>query len=317
LGDADAPAVEVVVDGVKKEFRFRPPVKSIKTPGDLTAFKASESYAALRDFVLALNNACKGKKISGDVAVSERCESIIFLLKKASTLIDDIPPIEQPMRYGNKAFRQWMDTWGEEVPKLVEKMLPKPLKPAAVELAPYLAHSFGNKERIDYGTGHEHTFVTFIAALAHMGFVQASDMEAIALRVFWEYLKVARKLQLTYRLEPAGSHGCWSLDDYQFLPFMWGSAQLVDHPTIMPNHIHDMFVVKQGADDWYYLHCIKFIHEVKSGQLAENSPMLNDISACPSWQRVNSGMLKMYFAEVMDKFPVIQHMMFGSIFKPK
>jgi len=184
-----------------------------------------------------------------------------------------------------------------------------------VELAPYLAHCFGNKERIDYGTGHEHTFVTFIAALAHVGFLEESDLEAIAMRVFWEYLKVARKLQLTYRLEPAGSHGCWSLDDYQFIPFMWGSAQLIDHPTILPTHIHDLGVVKDGADDWYYLHCIKFIHEVKSGQLAENSPMLNDISGCPTWQRVNSGMLKMYFAEVMDKLPVIQHMMFGSIFK--
>lgn len=95
--------------------------------------------------------------------------------------------------------------------------------------------------------------------------------------MFWEYLKVARKLQLVYRLEPAGSHGCWSLDDYQFIPFMWGSSQLIDHPDITPNHIHDLRTVKAGADDWFYLHCIKFIHEVKSGQLAENSPMLNDV----------------------------------------
>lgn len=44
---------------------------------------------------------------------------------------------------------------------------------------------------------------------------------------YCRYLKLVRKLQVTYRMEPAGSQGVWSLDDFQFIAFIWGSAQLI------------------------------------------------------------------------------------------
>lgn len=98
------------------------------------------------------------------------------------------------------------------------------------ELSGYLEDSFGNAQRVDYGTGHETTFFVFLCCLYKALVLKRSDLPATILLAFPAYLKVCRHLQTVYWLEPAGSHGVWCLDDYQLLPFVFGSAQLIGRP---------------------------------------------------------------------------------------
>jgi serine/threonine-protein phosphatase 2A activator len=56
---------------------------------------------------------------------------------------------------------------------------------------------------------------------------------------------------------------------------------------------------------------------MKKGPFGEHSPQLNNISFVPHqlWQKVNLGMIKMYQLELLDKFPIVQHFLFGRLYE--
>jgi hypothetical protein len=47
-----------------------------------------------------------------------------------------------------------------------QKLLPEELHGAIIELSAYLDDSFGNRVRIDYGTGHETSFIVWMCAFS-------------------------------------------------------------------------------------------------------------------------------------------------------
>ena len=215
------------------------------------------------------------------------------------------------------------------------------------ELRAYLHQAFGHPVRIDYGTGHESSFLTFLLCLCKLRCVgdgtnppEARHLAPVALSVFSRYLEVCRGLQRGYMLEPAGSHGVWGLDDYHCLPFYFGSCQLQalegggggrgggrggsggggsgssgSGSGIVPESIHDDALLRSEGGRYMYLGCIRYVKELKSSApFFESSPMLDDISHLPTWGRVSRGLLRLYEGEVLDKRPVVQHFLFGTMF---
>ncbi|KAG7196659.1 hypothetical protein KM043_015996 [Ampulex compressa] len=295
------------------EHEFVIPKKQIKLPVDMAVWQKSEAYFEYLGFILALNEAVQGKALNVKCSETPVITNIIKMLEKFDDWITQIPPTEQPQRFGNKSFRTWHERLQQNGIKELQQVLPEGLHRAVPEIVEYLYESFGNPTRIDYGTGHEMTFLMFLCCMFKIGAFKEADKVAVVVKVFNRYLVLVRRLQLSYRMEPAGSHGVWSLDDYQFIPFIWGSAQLMGHATIEPRHFVDQGMIELHGQQYMFLGCIEFIFQVKIGPFAEHSNQLWNVSAVSSWAKVNSGLIKMYKAEVLSKFPVIQHVLFGSL----
>ncbi|KIP09941.1 hypothetical protein PHLGIDRAFT_125927 [Phlebiopsis gigantea 11061_1 CR5-6] len=292
---------------------FQPPRKVILIPEQLAHFQQSKTHQEIIAFIEELNERVVGVKLTDECAQSSGVKAILDILDKVEQTAKEIPPVDnKASRFGNPAFRTFYDKVSELSPQLHSTLPSLPLD-AVPEISAYFCESWGNRTRIDYGSGMELNFLCWILCLERLGVVTKEDYVALVVRVFWRYIQVMRVLQSTYWLEPAGSHGVWGLDDYHFLPFLWGSAQLRGHKHLRPKSIHDNEILDEFSKDYMYFACIQFINSVKTASLRWHSPMLDDISAVRTWDKVNSGMLKMYRAEVLGKLPVIQHFLFGSL----
>ncbi|CAF4915054.1 unnamed protein product [Pieris macdunnoughi] len=310
----DGAKVEKEAPSLPLNHRFLEPEKAVKTITDMAIWEKSEAYMEYTGFIVTLNEAIRAKPLSVDCKVSHNIKKLNELLDKINNLIDVFPPIEQPQRFGNVAFKDWLNQVRLNSTTYLQEALDPKLHLAIPEIKVYLEESFGNSTRIDYGTGHEMSFIMFLCCLYKISCLQLDDNVSTVFILFNKYLKIARRLQQTYRMEPAGSHGVWSLDDYQFVPFIWGSSQLIDQPRIYPPaKFVEEDIIEKYSNDYIFLSCIKYIKEVKKGPFAEHSNQLWSISAVGSWAKINQGLIKMYKKEVLGKFPVIQHVLFGSL----
>ncbi|PKC61930.1 Phosphotyrosyl phosphatase activator, partial [Rhizophagus irregularis] len=208
------------------EYECVEPIKKINDQADVNEWVNTEAFRRLMKFIELSNESVINRKISDPCLVSEFVQRIINMLDTMLSWIDEIPPLPTPQRFGNKAFRTWIARLEENSVKLHQDMLPEHLHGTIVELVAYFNGGFGNSTRIDYGSGHELSFVAWLCCLSLIGVIKQEDYTAVILKIFTKYLDLVRRLQRVYMLEPAGSHGVWGLDDHQFLSYYWGSAQL-------------------------------------------------------------------------------------------
>ena len=194
---------------------------------------------------------------------------------------------------------------------LSPKFIPKNI---IIELKTYFLDCFGNQFRLDYGTGHELNFFCVLLILYKSGVYSKKDFPYLIFKILFRYVIFVRKLQVEYMLEPAGARGVWGLDEYQFLPFIFGASQLVGNKELTPKCVKDNDILIDYKDEYLYFDCVDHIKSVKKGAtFPEYAPILYSITNVKTWEKVASGLVKMYEDDVLKKVVIIQHFYFGSV----
>ncbi|KAH9385382.1 serine/threonine-protein phosphatase 2A activator [Nematocida major] len=311
---------------------------------DVAKFRASEAYKKITQYIARLNRKIQGNEIPGDLKrfydlsedrtleslkkhvldseVSDSSSIItpgnIFLLQ-IEEIVREVPIEEGDQRYGNKGFVNFVERVSVEGERLISHAFPGLVPEDVSVLQKYLQESFGNKSRIDYGTGHELNFFCFLIVLMT---TEALEERAFLL-VMEHYFSIVRMLILKYKLEPAGSQGMGGLDDYQLLPFLFGSAQFCSREGFF---FELLFAEEQQG--LCYSKALRFIHLDKTyppskhtfrervekyGELklseepfSRHSVVIYSLRSVPVG-KVNSGTIKMYDGVVLSPYAVIQH----------
>ena len=333
---SSAPSLNIL--DLSKGHTFIKPLKKINEGHDVPIFLTSKAYSDIMIFLLQLNRAMfpsyvqksesdQKKEVhtwdlgSPEVVFSESVLRLRSLLEALSTIIDEVPLDTGPRRFGNVSFRKWYQIVEERSTNLLSQYLPDTVLEYASECGPgaspqdeissYLLGSFGSAQRLDYGSGHELSFLAFLGCIWKLGGFNTSgsgnEERGIVLGIIYPYLNLIRRLIKTYTLEPAGSHGVWGLDDHSFIPYILGSAQY--GPLISPDDqtptegsregapkpadVAKKMAVDRERNKNLYFGAIGFIYDVKKGPFWEHSPMLYDISGVQAgWGKINKVSLR-------------------------
>ena len=182
------------------EQRFIVPVKKINEGPDVSTFLISQAYTDIMTFLMQLNHAmfptvadpedertgsAQQHMCPDESLFSDTVQRLRNLLDDLEKLIVEYPPDPGPRRFGNLSFRKWHEAVGTRTPAMLRAYVP--LDSLSVrsegkttpydELESYLLGSFGSAERLDYGTGHELSFLAFLGCIWKLGGFQRQDVD--------------------------------------------------------------------------------------------------------------------------------------------
>jgi serine/threonine-protein phosphatase 2A activator len=95
-------------------------------------------------------------------AKSQRTKPLLHILDAVLAIAKATPPVDNKLsRFGNPAFKDFYDRVAEAATQLHSTVPGLPPDPIP-ELEVYFTESWGNKQRVDYGSGMELNFLCWL-----------------------------------------------------------------------------------------------------------------------------------------------------------
>lgn len=232
---------------------------------DSTDFTETEAYARIYNFILTVDDSIKSSK-------QRQSQPHMDVLADIARIVRETEKDPSPQRYANAAARTVLKTIAAAYPD------------------EYLRNSFGNEVRLDYGTGHELNYLCYLYTQHRSGSMAIECVFPTLVR----YFEVVRLFVTKFNLEPAGSHGIWGLDDYQFLPFLFGSSEA--------------FGTGLRPDELDPAMC----YSVATGNKLGGAPHILKSIMHKDWPSINRGMIRMYDDHVLRRSVVTQHFIYST-----
>ncbi|GAA6035695.1 hypothetical protein JCM8097_004975 [Rhodosporidiobolus ruineniae] len=281
---------------------------------DMTRFLQSEAYARIEAYIQRLRDASQDKQEQETSQMRPRFPPS-FLPSDELTLLDFVQAVkiivdfltrckswvDEALMSGSpatreKAFKHWLGRV-EEATDVLNRDLVSPAQSAALpELHAHLLASFGSASRLDYGTGHELSFLCYLLVLRLVGVLTAEDEASVVRSIFPVYREVVARLQKAFKLEPAGKMGIWAVDAHGHLVYHFGASQSRIHSSKRPATLLCPPSLSPNGIGYLYLSSLLSPSSTRS---AEDS----------------TGLLKLYRSEVLQRLPVVQHLRFGPVLR--
>ena len=117
--------------------------------------------------------------LESGIVLSNPVRRLQELLQAIEAIVEEAPPDTGPRRFGNISFRKWHEMLESRTQDLLKTYLPSNVLSfvsrsedevsALDELTSYFLGGFGSPQRLDYGTGHELSFLAFLGCIWKLG----------------------------------------------------------------------------------------------------------------------------------------------------